>query len=98
MGGGVEDQCASLLSFLRVAAVEGSAIPFETANLEVVTPDKALEAQRMEILRRDLPAHLYTGSLGPKLATLFRSRSEFRRGDDIPYTRVLLQVTMYPRS
>ena len=63
-GGGVEAQCAPLLSFMRAAAVEGLAIPFETANLEVVAPDKALEAQLMEILRRDLPAHLNTGSSG----------------------------------
>ena len=49
-GGGVEAQCAPHISFLCAAAVEGSAILFETADLEVVTPDKALEAQRMEIL------------------------------------------------
>ena len=54
-GGDIEAQCASLLSFMRAAAVEGSAIPFATADLEVVAPDKALEAQRMDILRRDLP-------------------------------------------
>ena len=40
------------------------AIPFETADLEVVAPNKALEAQRMEILRRDLPARFITGALG----------------------------------
>ena len=49
-GGGVEAQCAPLLSFLRAAAEEGLAIPFATADLEVVAPDKALEAQRMDIL------------------------------------------------
>ena len=60
-GGAVEAQCAPLLSFLRAAAVEGSAIPFAPASLEVVAPDKALEAQRMEILRRYIPARLDTG-------------------------------------
>ena len=49
-GEGVKAQCALILSFLRAATVEGLAIPFETANLEVVAPEKALEAQRMEIL------------------------------------------------
>ena len=49
-GGAVKAQCAPLLSLLRAAAVEGSVIPFEASDLEVVTPDKALEAQRMEIL------------------------------------------------
>ena len=63
-GGDVEAQCAPLLSFLRAAAVEGSAIPFATAELEVVAPDKALEAQRMEILQRDLPARFDTGASG----------------------------------
>ena len=58
--GAVETQCAPLLSFLCAVAVEGSAILFETANLEVVAPDKALEAQRMEILQRDLPARFDT--------------------------------------
>ena len=53
-GGGVEAQCAPLFVFLRAAAVEGSAISFAKADLEVVVTDKALEAQRMEILRRDL--------------------------------------------
>ena len=50
-GGDVKAKCAPLLSFLRAAAVEGSAIPFATADREVVSPDKALEAQRMYILR-----------------------------------------------
>ena len=54
----------SLLSFLRTAAVEGSVIPFEASDLEVVAPDKALEAQRTEILRRDLPARFDAGALG----------------------------------
>ena len=63
-GGAVEAQCAPLLSFLRAAAVEGSAIPFATADLKVVAPDKAPEAQRMEILRRDLPARFNTRALG----------------------------------
>ena len=63
-GGAVEAQCAPLLSFLRTAAVEGSAIPFATADLEVVAPDKALEAQQMEILRRDIPARFDTGASG----------------------------------
>ena len=40
------------------------AIPFETADLEVVAPDKSLEAQRMEILQRDIPARFDTGALG----------------------------------
>ena len=44
--------------------MEGSAIPFEAADLEVVTPDKALEAQRIEILRRDLLTRFDTGALG----------------------------------
>ena len=66
-GGGVEAQCAPLLSFLRAAAVEGSAILFETADLEVVAPDKALEAQRIEILRRDLLARFDTEALGRPL-------------------------------
>ena len=67
-GGDVEVQCAPLLSFLRAAPVEGSAIPFMTADLEVVAPDKALEAQRMEILRMNLPARFDTrASGGPSL-------------------------------
>ena len=65
-GGAAEAQCAPLLLFLRTAAVEGSAIPFATADLEVVALDKALEAQRMEVLQRDLPARFDTGaSVGP---------------------------------
>ena len=63
-GGGVKAQCAPLLSFLRAAAVDGSSIAFEAADLEVVAPDKALEAQRMEILQQDLPARFDTGALG----------------------------------
>ena len=39
-------------------------IPFEASDLEVVDPDKALEAQRMEILQRDLLARFNAGSLG----------------------------------
>ena len=39
-------------------------IPLAAADLEVVSPDKSLEAQRMEILRRDLPAHLDVRALG----------------------------------
>ena len=66
-GGGVEAQCALLLSFLHAAAVEGSDIPFATAYLEVVAPDKALEAQRMEILQRDLPARFNTVASGGPL-------------------------------
>ena len=62
--GGVKAQCAPLLSFLRAAAVEGSAIPSETADLEVVAPDKALETQRMEILQRDLSPRFDTGASG----------------------------------
>ena len=54
-GGAVETQCALFLAFLRAAAVEGSVLLFEASDLEVVAPDKALEAQRMDILRRDLP-------------------------------------------
>ena len=63
-GRAVEAQCAPLLSFLRAAAVEGSAILFATADLEVVAPDKALEAQRIEILQRDIPARFDTGASG----------------------------------
>ena len=44
--------------------MEGSAILFETAELKVIAPDKALEAQRMEILQRDLPMRFDTGALG----------------------------------
>ena len=40
------------------------AIPFEASDLEVVAPDKALEAQRMEILQRGLPTRFDTGALG----------------------------------
>ena len=40
------------------------AIPFEASDLEVVAPDKALEAQRMEILQWDLPARFDTGASG----------------------------------
>ena len=50
-----------------MAAVEGSAIPFETADIEVVALDKALEAQWMYILRSDLPARFNTGALGGPL-------------------------------
>ena len=39
-------------------------IPFEASDLEVVAPDKALEAQRMEILQRDLPVRFNVGALG----------------------------------
>ena len=63
-GEAVEDQCAPLLSFLHAAAVDGLAILFEASDLDVVAPDKALEAQRMEILRRNLPARFDTGSSG----------------------------------
>ena len=63
-GGVVETQCAPLLAILRAAAVQGSVIPFEAADLEVVAPDKYLEAQRMDILRRDLPARFNSGALG----------------------------------
>ena len=63
-GGGREAQCASLLSFLCAAAVDGSAIPFEAAHLEVVAPHKALEEQRMEILKKDLPTRFNTGGSG----------------------------------
>ena len=66
-GGGVEAQCAPLLSFMCAVAVEGSAIPFDMADLEVVAPDKELEAQRMEILRRELPARFDTEALGGPL-------------------------------
>ena len=62
--GDVEVQYAPLLSFLCAAVVEGSAIPFATTNLEVLAPDKGLEAQRMEIIRRDLPARFDTGASG----------------------------------
>ena len=39
-------------------------IHFEASDLDVVAPDTFLEAQRMEILRRDLPARFDTGALG----------------------------------
>ena len=39
-------------------------IPFAAADLEVVAPDKSLEAQRMEILQRDLPVRFDAGALG----------------------------------
>ena len=57
-GGGVEANCAPLLSFLCATAVLGSAIPFATAKLEVIALDKELEAQRMEILRKGSPRAL----------------------------------------
>ena len=60
-GRAVEAQYAPLLSFLYAAAVDGSAIPFEGDDLEVVTPDKALEAQQMEILLLDLPTRIKSG-------------------------------------
>ena len=63
-GGSVEAKCAPLLSFLRATTAEGLTIPFSTADPEVVAPDKALEAQRMEITRRYLPARFDTGSSG----------------------------------
>ena len=44
--------------------MDGSDIPFEAFDLEVVAPDKALEAQRMEILRRDLPTRFNMGDSG----------------------------------
>ena len=47
-----------------MAVVEGSAISFATADLEVFAPDKAMEAQRMEIIRRDIPARFDMGSSG----------------------------------
>ena len=62
--GFVETQCAPLLAFLRAAAVKGSVTPFEASDLEVVAPDKVLEALWMEILRRDLPARFDVGALG----------------------------------
>ena len=37
---------------------------FEASDLEVVAPDKALEAQRMEILRKDLPVLFDAEALG----------------------------------
>ena len=64
MGRAIEAQCAPLLSYLRAAAVEGSAVSFEAADLKVVAPENALEAQRMEILQRDLPARFDTVALG----------------------------------
>ena len=83
-GGDVETKCAPLQTFLRAAAVEGSAIPFATADLEVVALDKAPEAQRMEIIQRDLPARFNTGSSGGPLPggamtlalTTFKARTD----------------------
>ena len=63
-GGAVKTQCAPLLEFLRAAAVKGLVIPFEAYDLEVVAPDKVLEDQRMEILRRDLPVRFDKRSFG----------------------------------
>ena len=63
-GGTAEAQCAPLLAFLRAAAVEVSVIPFEASDLEVLAPDKDLKSQRMEILRRNLPARFDTRALG----------------------------------
>ena len=90
-GGAVEAQCAPLLSFLRAAAVEGLAISFATATLEVVAPDKALEAQRMEILRRYLPARFDTGASGgllPGEAVTLALMAFEARTDMIERTRV----------
>ena len=66
-GRAVEVQCAPLLLFLRASAVEVSAIPFETADPEVVALDKALEAQRIEILRRYPPRTLTWELWGARL-------------------------------
>ena len=57
-------KCAPLLTFLRAASVENSSVPFGTGDVEVVLPDSALEAQRMEILKRDLPARFGDGASG----------------------------------
>ena len=43
----VQAQCTPLLSFLRATALEGLVIPSEASDLEVIAPDKDLEAQRM---------------------------------------------------
>ena len=56
-GGVIETQCAPRLAFLRAAAAKGLVIPFEASDLEVVAQDKALEAQRMEILQRGISPH-----------------------------------------
>ena len=42
-------------------------ILFEASDLEVFAPYKTLEAQRMEILRQDLPARFDTGASGGPL-------------------------------
>ena len=55
--------CASPL-VSRAAAVEGTAILFAIADLEVVAPEKALDAQQMVILQRDLPARFDTEASG----------------------------------
>ena len=44
--------------------MEGSVTPFEASDLEIIALDKTLEAQRMEILLRDLPARFDTGASG----------------------------------
>ena len=62
--GAVETQCVPLLAFLCAAAVKGSVILFEASDLDVVTPDKALEAQRMDILRRYIPVLFDAEALG----------------------------------
>ena len=46
-GGAIKTKWALLLTFLRVAAVEGPAIPSAMADLKVLASDKALESQRM---------------------------------------------------
>ena len=64
--------------------MEGLAILFEASDLEVIAPDKALEAQQTDILRRDLPARFDTGaSGGPSLGdamklalTAFEARTD----------------------
>ena len=61
-------------------------IPFEASDFEVIAPDKVLEAQRMEILRRDLLARFNAGAVGWPLAgdamtlalSAFEARTDMR--------------------
>ena len=67
-----------------------SAIPLEAADLEVVVPNKALEAQRVEILRQDLPARFDTGASGGPLPgdTITLALTAFEaRTDMLEHTR-----------
>ena len=85
-GGAVKTQCAPLLAFLCAAPVEASVILFEASDLEVVAPDKTIEAQQMEILQRDLPTRFDTESLrGPSAGdAMTLALSAFETRTDMP--------------